>query len=70
MTDPDRLPVVVHDGLQSAIHGTGAGVGQVRQVVLPAHVGTRLHLKEKITYRRQTKDISVKKLGITTHCTG
>ncbi len=49
MTDPDSLPVVIHDGLKSAIDGTGAGVGQVRQVVLPAHVGTRLHLKEKIT---------------------
>jgi hypothetical protein len=67
VTDPDSLPVVVHDGLQSTIHGTGAGVGQVRQVVLPAHVGTGLHLKENITYRRQSKKPSVKKLGITAH---
>ncbi len=54
------LPVVVHDGLQSAIHGAGAGVGQVRQVVLPAHVGARLHLKENITYRQQIKKPSIR----------
>jgi hypothetical protein len=59
VTYPDRLPVVIHDGLQSAIDGAGAGVGLIRQVVLPAHVGTRLHLKEKITYRRQSKKPSV-----------